>query len=276
MNTQINTFSSLVNDLTFKNVFSHEEVLKYLVDLIFKYINTNETYNVYNVIPQSYIKPRNKEYSSYFGDITAVLSDNSIVSLECYKDKFNQEKLNKSFCYACRLYDGQVKKGYKDIEQVYSINFIKGKYEKEEDKILYKYVYKDNESNKEIDCKLITIILIRFDLVEKIAYNKKEEKLITLLRMLNAKTLEELEYYSKLGGDKEMNDVVEYVREWNLKSAEGGFERYVKNKMEEAAFEAEEKDKITYAKGMLDYGMPVEAIHNITGLSISKINKLKK
>lgn len=287
----------LTNDLTFKYVFSKNKVLEDFLQSFFEYIKLNINVLIKDIIPESYIYANNKKYKSFFGDLVVTLSNTKTLSIEMYSNKFNKENYNKSLAYACRLYSNQdIKKKYKDFSQVISLNLIEGNYKKINNQLVNTYIYKNNDNNQVIDDNII-IYLIRYDLVDKIIYNKNEARFITYLRIIRSENLDEMKKYAK--GDKKMEELMEYVRRWNEKSNEEGFIRFkneikeegikegkeegkkegikvgIKEGKEEGIKEGALKEKEKTVRQLIMYGFSDELISKITNLSLEKIAKLK-
>ena len=68
-----------------------------------------------------------------------------------------------------------------------------------------------------------------------------------------------------------MDDIIEYVREWNLESSKNGLERYIEEKQQETA----EEEKCGIAKNMLNKKMKIQDIMDVTGLTRKEILSLK-
>ncbi len=77
---------------------------------------------------------------------------------------------------------------------------------------------------------------------------------------------------------KDMELIIEYMKEWNAKSNENGFERYIKEKEEEAKEKGlkigrkEQKYEIT--RKMQQENVGLDLIKRITGLSEKEITKI--
>ncbi len=68
-----------------------------------------------------------------------------------------------------------------------------------------------------------------------------------------------------------MDDIIEYVREWNLESSKNGLERYMKEHDEEVI----EERNFDIAKNMLNLEISVDKIMKATGLTRKEILSLK-
>lgn len=123
----------------------------------------------------------------------------------------------------------------------------------------------------------INISLIRLDKLKEMSSSKEEERLVTWLRLINAKSKEELIDYAK--GDELfmnlINDMSKYtsnpeifeechIEDWKLESAEEyGIEQGI------------EKQAYKTAKIMLSRNYPIKEVSELTSLPISKLKNLK-
>ncbi len=224
----------LYNDLAFKNIFRRSLVFEQFINSFLEYNNLKARYKVIYAYPEACIMPNHENIKLYFGDIVGILDNENIVSLEIYSTPFNKKMYNKSYGYKSRLFADQLEKNnnhYENMKKVISINLIIGNYRGINNDLVNKYTFKHQKSNKIIQENTI-MYLIRLDQIKKIRYVKGEKKFLTFLRIINSETIEEMEKYAK--GDKNMEQVIEYMKEWNAKSNENGFERYLKEKEEEA------------------------------------------
>ncbi len=276
MKTETISFKSLEDDLCFKYVFSHVIVLKDLLDSFLQFLKCMERFYFTKIIPESYIMPNNKVLKAYYGDIVATLDNQSIISLEMYKGLFDKNAYNKSFSYMNRLFDENVakEKNYKDAKMVISLNLIKGNFRRINNELVNKYHFCNSKSGKVIDNGNTILYLVRLDKVKNIQYTKNEERFITWLRVINAKTLEEMEQLVK--GDKIMEETMKFVAEWNARSSKNGIERYIEEREEEAAEKTRNKERLEIATTMLNDDIDIPTIIKYTGLSIKEIEKLQK
>ena len=271
------SFNSLLDDLTFKNVFSNSHLLKWFINNFMRYLNLRVRCYDSQVISQYYIKPHNKKYKLYYSDLVAILDNENIICLECYKNSFSVEECNKSLSYVCRIYANQLynkneKRSYKNVSKVIGINIMHGNYNRDSKNLVSKYKIQNNLSHKDLTNNGIEIYNINLDLLKEIPYTLDEDEFITILRIINAKTLNEMEYYVKKKGVREMNEVLEYVRRWNEESMEHNFEDYIQDRIRESNIEIREED----AKIMLKKNYPISDIQEITGLALSEIKSLQK
>lgn len=275
-------FKTLTDDLCFKYVFSKSYILEDFINSFLEYIGSKEIFDYTKIVPESIILPNKKTFSLYVGDIIANSKDKSIISLEMYKNTFTKDNYIKSEAYMNRLRDNSIiNNNYKEVKKVYSINLIKGNFRNMNDLVVNKYHFSNALTGLTIDNDGNELYLIRFDKVSKILYNQLEERFITWLRIINAKSLEEMASYIKKG-DKIMDDIHKFVEEWNAKSNEGAFERYLEKEKQEAANKAaikaekngREEGALEIAKNLLSLNISIEDITKATGLTEKQIRKL--
>ena len=281
--------NSIRGDQLFKTFFANPIFLEYFINSFFDYLSLNVKFEKGFVIPQAYIIEDNKNSKTFFGDILLITNTHNFITLEMY-NHFAKEEYNKSYSYATRLFSNQIQKiktkdyyvnRYQDMHTVYSINLISGNYQNKNNELVNCYVNKNKETNEEIDQNIITY-LIRLDKVKSIAYNINEKKFITILRIINAIDIKEVEKYIRKG-DEIMESMYQFLKEWNENNAKNGFEEYMGEKLYKAQTrgkligkkegkslgKVEEKRNI--AKKMLAKNTSVEYITEITGLSKKEI-----
>jgi len=180
MKTEILNFKGFTDDNTFKFFLSNKEILKDITNSFFEYIHVPKKFSVTRVATQSYIMSKYRDGRGYFGDVIAALDSEEVLSIEMYKDSFNKEMWNKSFCYAARLYDRQIKdnKKFSKAKKVYSINFIKGDFRRKNPDVINAYTFENVVTKEKIDDGNIEIFLIRFDLLHNMPYNVEEDRFI--------------------------------------------------------------------------------------------------
>lgn len=268
-------FKGLTDDLTYKYVFSKNVILKDFINSFLEYIEFNYRFNFSNIIPESFIMPNNQKLKCYYGDIVGTLDNGDIVSLEMYKNRFTKNDYNKSFNYMNRLFDNQITKGknYKNAKKVISISLITGNFRRCNNKLVNCYKFKNDLTNKVIDNGNTEMYLVRLDLVSSIPYNISEKRFIKWLRLINAKTIEEMKFIA--GDDEIMNDSIKFVTEWCRKSGKNGMARYIEEQREDASEKGLKKGILTTVKNLLALDVDVETISKATGLSIKQIKALK-
>ena len=75
-----------------------------------------------------------------------------------------------------------------------------------------------------------------------------------------------------------MEDIINYVKEWNLESSQTGFEDFIASKeqegRDEGRIEGRQEEKIATAKNLINLKVPINVIQKATGLSKKKILSL--
>ena len=105
MNIELQSnFKTLKDDLTFKYVFSQEEILKDLINSFLEFVNIKNDFILTNIQVQNYMLPNNQNIKGFFGDIVATLASGNIINIEMYKNKFTKREYKKSVSYLCKLY----------------------------------------------------------------------------------------------------------------------------------------------------------------------------
>ena len=280
----------LTDDLAFKYVFSHKGVLEDFIASFSEYVGKENTKPIIiRIEPHAYLSGRDKTIKAYYGDIIAV-KDDTIISLEMYKNNFNMDDYNKSLGYLCRLYSNQEKRVKpKDFKKAISINLIKGNFKNENDELVNSYIIKNNKTNAKINDNIL-LYLVRYDLIDKIPIREKEERFIRYLRMIGSTSIKEMEKYS--GGNKKMEETIKFLKEWNKESSERNYNEWredLRNEGEKRGIkigkargiklgEARgiEESKISIAKELLKDGtMSSDRIIKVTNLSEEELNKIK-
>ncbi len=276
----------LIKDLTFKYVFSHDYILKDLINSFLEYINYNQKVDFINIKPKE-IFPLNEKFKLFIGDIICTLNDSTIINVEMFSDSFTLGKYHKSLGYACRLYSNQMEasnNNYYKMKKVISLVFMHGNFRKFNNDIINSYSFNKLINHNTIDEGQLEMYLVRLDKVNNISYTLNEKRFILWLRILNAKTVEEL---NKLeGSDKIMFDVKKYVSKMCEESAKT-WDEYVEEKTQEAKYDGLElgmeqgmkngmkKARLEAAKAMLKNNIDLDLIVNCTGLSKMAILKLE-
>ena len=265
------TFVSLTDDIMFKHVFSRPHIMMDLINSFFVYIGENKKIVNIRLEKNKSMHGTNIDSKVFYGDIVAILEDETIISVEMYKE-FGQEEYNKSASYMSRLYGDQLKRGQTFIEsnKVISINFMKGNYHKINKSLVndYGFVSKiSNVNNKQDEC--MSMYLVRLDLSGKKLYNNINKRFIKWLRLMKSESMNEMLGIGK--GDAVMEDVIKYV-DWFLKEEGTTFQ----DKIEYEKAKEKRKSLLETAKNLLDMNIPITSIIKATGLSEKEIVKLKE
>ena len=265
----------LYQDIVFKSVFSHKEILKDFTNCFYEYIGEENILTYTSVQPQSYIIENYKLDKGYFGDIIGVLDNEKTISIEMYSKNYYQEEFNKSIAYLFRIYTNQRKdKKYKEYKEVEGISIVRGKSNKSKG-LINKIILRNEETGERY--KNIGLYIVRLDQLKKEEYIKSEKRIIRWLKMLNSENLEEMKLIAR--GDENMEAAIEYARELVEESTKNGVERYLFNlkreSKEKGMIQGEKNRNIEIAKNLLNLNTDVNTISKATGLTIKEINKLK-
>ena len=271
---QTDIFVNLTNDILFKYVFSHKEIVTDLLTAFFDYIKTPKKIETIEVFKDYPIYGKSFEDKMFYGDIVAILDTGEIVSIEMYKNEFSKEEYLKSASYLSRLFGNQLKKGdtYINAKKVYSINFIFGNYSKENKEIVNDYGFIRKVSNPDLNNEFINLYLVRLDLISKMVYNVNENKLVKWGKFMIAENMNNMEQIGK--DDKAMEQSIEYVQNF-LKDNGTTFQdrlTYEKNKGRD---EGREEQALVTARNMINKGYSVEEIMSLVNLSKEEIEALK-
>ena len=267
------TFANLTNDITFKAVFSHEPLIIDLLVSFFDYIGIHKKIESIRVFKDYSIYGVNLEDKVFFGDIVAILDTEEIVSVEMYTN-FGKEEYMKSASYLSRLFGNQLKKSdtYLKAKKVYSINFMTGNYYKENTEVINDYGFVRKIEKPSMANEFISMYLIRLDLVKDMVYNKNEKRLIRWLRLMNAKSIDEMK---KIGGnDKTMEQTIAYVDAF-LKEEGTTFQDKINYEKNKSLEEGKKENTIEIAKNLLKTDLKIDDIAKATGLSKQEIEALK-
>ena len=273
-NIKTETFVNLTNDILFKYVFSHEEVTFDLLKSFFNYIGIPKEIESIQVFKDYSIYGTNMEDKVFYSDIVAILEDTEYISIEMYT-YFSKEEYMKSASYLSRLFANQLKRDdlYTKAKKVYSINFMTGNYSEENKDIVNDYGFIRKIETPSKDNEFIIMYLIRLDKVSKIVYNKNESRLVRWLRLMKSESIEEMESIAK--GDKTMEQAIEYVDAF-LKEEGTTFQDKIEYEKAKSEAKGREDDKKETAKNMLNKSYSISEIMDITGLSQTEIEALKK
>ena len=274
---QTEVFYNLTNDILFKHVFSHKQLIISLLTAFFHSIGMQKNISeveVYKDYPMYGKKVLDKVF---FGDIVVILDTGEIVSVEMYNQLYM-----KSTSYLSRLFGNQLKKGdtYINAKKVYSINFITGNYSNENKELVNNYGFVRKVENPNLDNEFINMYLVRLDLVSKMVYNKNEDDLIRWLKLMEAKNMEEMENIGK--GDDAMEQSVAYVKEFLKENGTTFQDRLIYEKnvgrdegLAEGRAEGKKENAIETAKNMFLDKVDINKIVQYTGLSVKQIEALK-
>lgn len=280
MVTKVKDFNGLIKDRMFKVFFKKQETLIDFLNSYFEYINSARRVKYVEVTPQVFIAPNNVKKKDYYGDVLATLDNEELILIEAYT-YFKQNEYKKSNCYITRLYSNQMEFGetnYLKCQKATCLNLMEGNYKNMNPNLVNRHVTKHNDTNKTIEDSAIEMVLIRLDLVEKSRYDNSNKRFIKWLKIIKAESFEEMEEIA--GGDKIMNEAIEYVK-W-YKKQHDGFQELLDEEVylaeergrKEERKETAKKTKLDIAKKMLNDSLDIKSIMKFTGLSEKQIKKL--
>ena len=275
MLTKEKEFKFLTDDLTFKKVFSNSDVLRDFIYAFYEYLNINKDIKFQSILSEKYLEGNNKNVKAFYSDIVGTLDNGNIIFLEMYSTNFNKRLFNKSLSYLCRIYSSQINKGcykYENNEKVIGINLINNKYDLNE-KIINEYTFMNRLITKSYLTSDIVMYNIRLDKVKDIVYTSSSKRFIKWLKLISAKSIEELEEIGK--DDKIMQNSIRVLKEWNNMRDVDAMERYYGEKMLEKEELGIKKEQVHIAKNMLNLNIPLAKISLATGLSIKELKTLK-
>ncbi len=289
MPVETKKFIWLTNDLVFKYVFSHEEILMDFLNSYLDFVGSDLRVLNAHITPQKYVQNDHIKLHDCYLDICVVLSNREIINIEMYNN-FGMPECKKSLTYASMLYSHQFKKKepYENAKKVTSLNIMRGNFNEENNNLLNKYELTNLKNHKKLLEDGLEMLLLRLDILEKEEYSKDESRCIRWLKFMNVKSYEEAEELAK--GDKNLMSTVEMVRDFvsdpeirslfdrdKLKeeSAElRGREAGIKEGKNLGLIEGKNLGIIETAKNMLKKNCDINLISEVTNLSTSDIKKL--
>ena len=281
MPVETKEFIWLTNDLVFKYIFSHEDILMDFLNSYLEFVGSDLRVLDAHITPQKYVQNDHIKLHDCYLDICVVLSNREIINIEMYNN-FGMPECKKSLTYASMLYSHQLKKKepYDNAKKVTSLNIMKGNFNEENNSLLNRYELINLKNHKKLLEDGLEMLLLRLDILEKEEYSKDKSRCIRWLKFMNAKDYEEAEEIAK--GDKNLMSTVEMVRDFvSDPEVRSLFDR---DKLKEESAELRGKEVgiiegkelgiIETAKNMLKKNCDINLISEVTNLSISEIKKL--
>jgi len=281
MPVETKEFIWLTNDLVFKYIFSHEDILMDFLNSYLEFVGSDLRVLDAHITPQKYVQNDHIKLHDCYLDICVVLSNREIINIEMYNN-FGMPECKKSLTYASMLYSHQLKKKepYDNAKKVTSLNIMKGNFNEENNSLLNRYELINLKNHKKLLEDGLEMLLLRLDILEKEEYSKDKSRCIRWLKFMNAKDYEEAEEIAK--GDKNLMSTVEMVRDFvSDLEVRSLFDR---DKLKEESaelrgkkvgiIEGKELGIIETAKNMLKKNCDINLISEVTNLSISEIKKL--
>ncbi len=132
MPVETKEFIWLTNDLVFKYVFSHEEILMDFLNSYLDFVGSDLRVLNAHITPQKYVQNDHIKLHDCYLDICVVLSNREIINIEMYNN-FGMPECKKSLTYASMLYSHQLKKKepYENAKKVTSLNIMRGNFNEE-------------------------------------------------------------------------------------------------------------------------------------------------
>lgn len=268
-------FKGVINDRNFKVFFKLDNTLKDFLNSYFKFLNINHSIVHVSHTLQAIIPSNNISYKDFYADILATLDNGEIILLEMFSN-FSANEFKKSYNYLARVYSNQVKfreKNYLKAKKCTCLNLMSGNYKSKNFDIVNRYVNKNINTNEMLDTSELEMVLIRLDLSQKDVYSKSNKRFIKWLKLINAKSFEEME--SIAGGDKIMQDSIDYLK-WYHENLDHGYQDIIDEEVYEARKNERKETKLDIAKNMLKKGFCIIDIKEMTGLSEKQIKKLEE
>lgn len=281
----ITKLPNIINDRTFKAFFKNEVTLVDFLNSYFQFIGSNQHASVHednNTKEQFLLMASQEDKKDFFVDVLTTLDNKEIFLIEVYTN-FSTREYKKSTNYLSRVYSNQMNfgdKNYDKCQKCTCLNLMTGNYRRINPNLINSYIPKNKLSNKILDNGEQEMVLIRLDLVEDLKYDNSNKRFIKWLKIINAKTIEEMEKIAE--GDGVMNQSIEYIK-WYSKNLNHGFQ----DVLNEVAYEVEEETraqtrketakntKLDIAKKLLSLNIDIKDVMKATGLSEKQIKKLQ-
>ena len=272
---------NLIDDQLFKFVFSHETLAKQLIDTLSKYISIDWDFSKVELKIQQIIPGKHHDSKDYYADLMAVMKNSDVLLLEAY-NKFRKKEFIKSKAYQDRVFSEQFEKGeeYEKPKRVIIVNFIRGNFDTGQ--ILDKYGIVNlqtlDEPIKDFNnCKLF--IVVKVDKCLEGQYNEDDE-FLQIVNFLGCKDVIEMEEKVREGGNKFMEESLAFVKAYMADKSNDNYGSHYQLELdyayEDGQKEGSRDNQIATAKRMIESNYSNEEITKISGLSISKINLLRK
>ena len=274
MQTKEKEFISLSHDLLFKEIMTHPQNRKALIDFLscFTDFKKEELLNSkLEVVYESILTKTRLDDKALRGDVL-IKFKNYQINLEMYQ-KFNTNSFNKTVSYVMRIFSTQLDRGqnYDLLESVISINLIdnvKMDFNKKLENI-YGIINTEDIKDQKLSDKFI-IKFYNLDTARKLPYNE-EERSTRWLKFIGAKSLEERKEVAE--GDEilmALNETIyEYINDAKTKEIFQNWQDYIYEQ------QAREEERNSIVQAMLKNNVSPKEISKYTNLSISEIEKLK-
>ena len=268
---------NFIDDQLFKYVFSNENVTKYLINALGKYINIDWDFSKVELKIQQIIPGKHHDSKDYYADLMVVMKNSDVLLLEAY-NRFRKKEFVKSKAYQDRVFSEQFDKGeeYENPKRVIIVNFIRGNFDT--NKVLDKYSIVNletlNEPIKEFNNYKLFIV-IKVDKCPDGPYNEGDE-FLRIVNFLKCKDVAEMEEKVREGGNKFMEESLAFVKAYMADKSNDNYGSHYQLELDYAYEDGSKDNQIATAKRMISLGSNDEFISKATGLSINKIKALRK
>ena len=224
---------------------------------------------------------KKRQNKVFYGDILVYTNTKKILIIEMYNN-FQKEEFNKSISYLTRIFSNQLERGesYLNVKKVIGINFMKGNYNYNNFYLINEYGFINKLNYGSIKDECLEMYMVRLDLIREKVYNYSDIRFIKWLKLINAKDMLEMKKISE--GDEIMEQTLKFMDEF-LNDEEI---RNVYDKIRDVEYHAKKEgladglaeghaNMLNSAKKMLDRGMSIQVIEEITGLTKKEIESLQ-
>jgi predicted transposase/invertase (TIGR01784 family) len=268
-------------------------IVPFTYDAMFKHVITNDKDYTFTLISKITGISKEELSKAVFNDVR--INDNNIkhkhqiadiiisvanLKINLKVNRYRKGIIAKNTSYAINIYSNYLVNGgeYNDDIGVIQIDFNNFDVASD-DGIINKYLMM-NEHNSKVLTEMLKIYNINLAKIEKIKYTKSVDgELLSFLKLMKAKNVQELENYSKGNPilERVCEDMIKYSKDENLIGVydkDLQEEMFHNTEMHAAKKEGIEQGKKEDALNMLKETIDIKLISKITGLSIAEIKKL--
>lgn len=276
----------LVSNTMFKEIFGKEENKEMLAYLISEYFNIEYNFVLENIEHQNTSQNiDNKNDYKYDVDIILSLNNEVIINIEMNK-RFWIGLENRNLAYISKIYSSQYERGkgkeqFRTSKKHIQINFNNYNYPRDREISINRL--KDIETNEELT-DIIEIHHVNLEVIERRCYNKKEEELTAIEKIVRCLKAEDIKEIEKQVGER-MKSILDKVME--LSNDERLVGLYNKEELaeqreygmkllgiEEGMQKGIEQTKEQVVFNMLKKNIDIGTISEITELSIDEIKEI--
>ena len=275
-------FEVLNNDIIFKNVFNVDETLKRLLEETLG-LNVKEVQLANTEMPVENLKEKRKILD------LVVYTENEVINVEV-NNAYKKDTYIRNFLYFCKLISSNLEKtkDYTKVGKHIQLNLTWNlqkylQFDVSNRKKLDFYV-KEEETNEKVFEDKFKIVNINMDYYVKLWYSKNVENENPFLLLLAAPTIKEVEEISR--GDRLMEKIAKEVKKLNFDpkiteeiAIENEHEIWANTMhsrgLEQGLEQGSREKEIEIARNMLDKGIDINLISEVTGLTKEAIEDLK-